>query len=104
MSTWLDADAALARTVTASFPVDASFYPTAGGGPIAITGSFGQPPMLEPFAPEFGATVVYFFVYLPDISPQPKKGDGITINGATYDIAEVPIVEGGGSTLQLRRN
>jgi hypothetical protein len=106
MGAWLDADADLARTVTGvdGFPVAAAFYPQTGGGPIPITGSFGQPPMLEPFAPAGGATVVYFFVYLPDISPQPKKGDRLTINGVSYDIVEVPTVEGGGSTMHLRRN
>ena len=107
MSAWSDADADLSRTVIAEFDPDTAFLqPMAGGDPVAIHGSIADSPMLEPFGPgsSMGTSVVYFFVFMPDITPQPQKGDIVTLNGVTYDISETPTVENGGSTLQLRRN
>jgi hypothetical protein len=38
------------------------------------------------------------------LNPQPIAGDGITLNGVTYDIGDIDVDIEGGAVLKLRRN
>lgn len=87
------------------FGESATFQPAAGGSPIPITGiTSPAPPEEVMYGTTPGVVNTYFFVRFVDISPRPKRGDGITYGGATYDIADVLVDRAGSALLKLKRN
>jgi hypothetical protein len=71
-----------------------------------ITGVIKNPGMHEEYVPggSTGTSVVRFWVDMNSLNPQPIAGDGITLNGVTYDIGDIDVDIEGGAVLKLRRN
>lgn len=73
------------------------FTPRDYSGPQTIDGIISPPPLEEQDLPGM-AGVVYFFVRYTDITPNPKIGDKLSIDGATYNIDRVKV------DIQTKRN
>ena len=103
---WSDLVDKLDTTTLKVFGIPATLNPQSGGSPIPLTGIIQTPAMAEDFIPGStqGVTVVRFFVRYADLSPQPQKGDTLTLNGVTYSVFEVAVDVEGGAILKLRRN
>lgn len=79
----------------------ATLLPSTGGS-VAMTGIFEQPSMLDEFTPNTGAAIVRLFVRMADITPQPARGDKVTINSKTYDVTDLTVDSIGGGTLRMK--
>ena len=84
--------------------VPITFAPRDGSAPQRLSGIFANPAMGEDVVPGQGTAVVRLFVRFVDISPSPKCGDTITINGTAYDVLDVVVDTEGGAILKLRTN
>jgi hypothetical protein len=86
------------------FGTPVTFTPQDGSGAQQITGIIQTPAMAEDYTPGSvqGSSVVRLFVRFANISPQPRHGDTITINGVVYDVVEVEADLAGGAALKLR--
>lgn len=107
MAAWSNAVAGANAAFLATWGQPAQFFPQSGGGPIAISGVEDKPALLEDVLPgsATGTSVVRFWVDAASISPQPQKGDQITLSGVNYDVFEVAVdPDGGGALLKLRRH
>ena len=49
-----------------------------------------------------GTAVVRLFARFANLSPPPRQGDTITLNGIVYDVQEVAVDIEGGAVLKLR--
>ena len=87
-----------------AFGGPATFTPQDGSGAQQIAGIIQTPAMAEDYTPGSiqGSSVVRLFVRFAAISPQPRHGDTITINGIVYDVVEVEADLAGGAVLKLR--
>jgi hypothetical protein len=97
-------DACVATFGLGANAVTAQFTPQDNSGVQQIDGIIETPAMEEdriPGSPS-GASVVRLYVQLAAITPTPKRGDVITINGVHYDIADVAADRIGGGCLKLR--
>lgn len=72
----------------------------------AVQGLIENPAMAEDYVPGSaqGVSVIRLYVRFVDITPLPRKGDTVTLNGVTYDLFDKPVDREGGATLKLRRN
>lgn len=96
---------ALNRQLIATWPSAALLYPSAGGGPLTITGILSDPFMLEGQSAMSGSVVARLFLNAADLTTVPKNGDRLTINSVSYSVSGDPRADvGGGITLDLRRN
>ena len=86
------------------FGTAVTFTPQDGSGAQQITGIIQTPAMAEDYVPGSvqGTSVVRLFVRFVDLSPQPRHGDTIAINGTTYNVLEVEADVEGGAVLKLR--
>ena len=82
------------------------FQPQDNSEPQTINGIIAPPPLLEQVPPgsNTGVTVIYLFIRLVDITPNPRLGDVLTLDGVGYDITDILADSQGGATLKLRRN
>ena len=92
-------------TCLSTFGVQATFQPQSLEPPTDITGIIAPPPLLEDFPPGSaeGVTSVYFFVRYEDITPNPRLGDTVTIDGVTYNVEQINVDTQAGAVLKLRR-
>jgi hypothetical protein len=92
-------------TCLSTFGVQATFQPQSLEPPTDITGIIAPPPLMEDFVPggADGVSFVYFFVRFEDITPNPRKGDTVAIDGVTYNVEQINVDTQGSSTLKLRR-
>jgi hypothetical protein len=49
-----------------------------------------------------GTSVVRLFVRFANITPSPRHGDTVAINGIVYDVVDVDVDAQGGAVLKLR--
>jgi len=84
--------------------VTVQFTPQDGSGAKSIDGILAAPAMEEDQVPgsTSGAAVLRLYVLLAGITPRPRRGDVISVNGVNYDIADAPADRAGGAVLKLR--
>jgi hypothetical protein len=84
--------------------VTVQFTPQDGSGVKNIDGVLADPAMEEDKVPGStdGAAVLRLYVVLANITPTPRRGDVITVNGVHYEIADAPADRAGGAILKLR--
>jgi len=87
-----------------AFGTGVTFTPQDGSGSQQITGIIQNPAMAEDYVPGSvqGTAVVRLFVRFANITPPPRQGDTVTINGIVYDVLEVAVDTEGGAVLKLR--
>ena len=87
-----------------AFGTPVTFTPQDGSGAQQITGIIQHPAMAEDYVPGSvqGTSVVRLFVRFANITPPPRHGDTITINGIVYDVVDVDVDAQGGAVLKLR--
>ncbi len=85
--------------------VSATFIPQDNSGSQNISGIIRNPAMDEDFTPgsSQGTSVVRFFVRFANITPQPRKGDVVVINGISYMIVDASADTEGGAVLVLKK-
>ncbi|HEY4359404.1 MAG TPA: hypothetical protein VGN17_00445 [Bryobacteraceae bacterium] len=85
--------------------IPALFTPQDYSGPQFINGVISPPPLEEQVIPGSmtGTSVVYFFVRIVDITPQPRIGDKLTLDGVLYNIDKVNIDNQNGAMLHMRK-
>jgi len=86
------------------FGTPATFTPQDGSGAQQITGIIQRPALAEDYVPGSiqGTSVVRLFVRFANITPPPRHGDTVAINGVVYDLIEVEADTQGGAVLKLR--
>lgn len=86
--------------------VSVTLHPQDGSPDVTFKGLIENPAMAEDYVPgsSQGVSVIRLYVRFVDISPLPRKGDTLTLNGVTYDLFDKPVDREGGATLKLRRN
>jgi hypothetical protein len=94
----------LSATVMAAFGIPATFTPQDGSGSQQITGIIQAPAMGEDSLPGGvrGTAVVRLFVQFNSITPAPRHGDAIAINGMAYALVDMEVDTQGGAVLKLR--
>ena len=94
----------LNAAVMAAFGIPVTFTPQDGSGAQQVTGIIQAPAMGEDRLPgsALGAAVIRLFVQLASITPAPRHGDVITINGVAYAVADLDVDAQGGAVLKLR--
>ena len=94
----------LNAALLAAFGIPVTFTPQDGSGAQQITGIIQEPAMGEDTLPgsSLGAAVVRLFVLFTAITPAPRHGDAITINGVAYVVADLDVDTRGGAVLKLR--
>jgi hypothetical protein len=85
--------------------VAATFTPQDYSGPQTITGIISPPPLEEQVIPGHsqGVAVVYFFVRFVDITPNPRMGDTVAIDGVLYNVDKVNVDSQGSAMLHMRK-
>ena len=101
---WPDLINALDAASLNTFGVPATFTPQDGSGAQRITGIIQHPAMAEDYVPGGvqGTSVVRLFVRFANITPSPRHGDTVAINGTVYDVVDLDVDEQGGAVLKLR--
>lgn len=91
------------NTILGTYAVPATFHPQ-GFPDVDITGIIKAPSLDEEQLPgsASGVNTVRFFVRWVDITPSPKIGDRITLNGVLYNVYRVSVDESGGALLILQ--
>lgn len=92
-------DACLAAFGLKADGVVVLFTPQDGSGAQQIDGIVKEPALEED---TLSPSVVRLFVRFTEITPSPKKGDLVSIDGRHYDVADVEVDPVGGSVLKLR--
>jgi hypothetical protein len=87
-----------------AFGTPATFTPQDGSAAQQITGIIQNPAMAEDYVPGSvqGTAAVRLFVRFAAITPPPRQGDTVTLNGIVYDVQEVAVDMEGGAVLKLR--
>ena len=101
---WSDLVNTMDSACLSTFGTPATFTPQDGSGAQQITGIIQTPAMAEDYVPGSlqGTAVVRLFIRFAVIAPAPQHGDTVTINGVTYNVAEVEVDTQGGAVLKLR--
>ena len=101
---WSDLMASLDTSCLAVFGTPVTFIPQDGSGAQSITGIIQTPAMPEENMPGSvqGTDVIRLFVRFASITPQPRFGDVVAINGVAYTVQEVAADTQGGAVLKLR--
>lgn len=101
---WQDLVNVIYDACLGTFGIPVTFTPQDGSGGQQIMGIIQTPAMAEDYVPGSvqGTAVVRFFVRFSDITPQPRHGDTVTINGTLYDVQQVEVDTEGGAVLKLR--
>src|SRR5690348_2712710 len=92
-------DACLAAFGLEADGAEVLFTPQDGSGTKEIDGIIKEPALEED---TLSPSVVRLFVKFTEISPNPKNGDVISINGQHYEIADMDVDPVGGAVLKLR--
>lgn len=80
------------------------FTPQDGSGTQQIDGIVVKPALEEASQPgsSKGTKVMRLFVRFIEITPNPRVGDVITVNGVDYAVNDIDVDRAGGSVLKLR--
>jgi hypothetical protein len=101
---WSDLVNTMDDACLSTFGTPATFTPQDGSGAQQITGIIQHPAMAEDYVPGGvqGTSVVRLFVRFANITPSPRHGDTVAINGIVYDVVDVDVDAQGGAVLKLR--
>ena len=104
MTGWPDLVNSMDTACLTTFGTPATFTPQDGSGEQQISGIIQTPAMAEDYVPGSvqGTDVVRLFVRFANISPPPRFGDTVAINGVVYNVQEVAVDTQGGAVLKLR--
>ena len=104
MPSWDHALSALNSAVITSLGgIPVTFTPQDGSGNQAISGLIQTPSMAEDYIPGSvqGVNRIRLFVRFSVLSPLPKKGDSLTVNGISYFIDGDPLVDSQGGAILI---
>lgn len=101
---WSDFVSKMDARLLAVFGIPVTFTPQDDSGAQQIQGIIQTPALAEDYVPGSvqGTAVVRLFVAFAGITPQPRHGDNITVNGRTYVVQDVDVDVEGGAVLKLR--